>query len=117
MVTAHQVSGAVHYPAAGLDRPGGAAAKHQLGSAVVIDDIGEMIHDHVVQARGDRPVLRFRQHPDEVVAGLGGQPGAEFCAVPNSPTAVSLVPSYRRDAFRAMPLTSAPRHHRRVPAG
>ena len=92
MVTAVEVSGAVHYPAAGLDGLGGAATKHHLGSALAVDDIDEMIHDHVVQARGDRPVLRFGQDPDEEVVGLGVN------HVPNSArtefvTAVSLVPS------------------------
>src|SRR6185312_15116163 len=80
VVTTIEVSGAVHYPATGLDGLGGAATKHQRGCDVVVDDIGEMIHDHVVQARCDRPVLRFGQDPDEEVVGLGGQPCAEFCA-------------------------------------
>ena len=84
---------------------------------LAVDDIHEVVHDHVVQARGDRLVLRFGQDPEQEVAGLGGQPRAVILRGTNSRLLSRWCRRKRRDAFRAMLLTSAPRHHRRAPAG
>jgi len=72
MALLHDVPRAVHYPAARLDRLRRSAAENEFSSAVAVDGIHEVVHDHVIQAGGDRLVLRFGEHAQQEIAGVGG---------------------------------------------
>ncbi|BBY39164.1 cyclase [Mycobacterium mantenii] len=76
------VSRAVHDPAARLDRLGRSAPEHQLGRAIAVDGILEVVHDEVVQPSGDRAVLGLGQDSQHEVVRLRGQERAVGGAVP-----------------------------------
>src|ERR1700731_2085129 len=116
MVTGLEITGAIHYPAARLDRFGSTAAKHQVRRAVAVDGIHQVVHDHVVKAGGDRFVLRFGQHAQQEVTCLGGQPGAVVNAKPAGD--LSLVCAVETTGrLHAETAESLPPHHRLAPVG
>ena len=96
---------------------GGPATEHQLGRAVAVDGIHEVVHDHVVEAGGDRRCSPIRTGRP---AGSCRSPGLTRCRMYRG-TSSRHPPRWSRRNDESLPcarlLTVLPPHHRRAPVG